>query len=164
MANYHNIARPGMRADASLFNVDGCNAAQGKIYPGLVVATVSADNDKRVVKQVSASADGSAVMGVCLFSHDGCIKSYYDDKDPMNVVTFGRIWVVTTLTAAPSHDSAVSVLTSGDDAGKVASTGGTAIPGWTYTGEFWTHQDDLGNSTNIAVVQIRNQTATSSNP
>lgn len=163
MANsYQNIAMPGMRVDASLFNVDGCNAAQGKIYPGFVVAKVSVTTTERVVKQVAASADASKAMGICHFSHDGCVKGYYDDKDPVNVVTFGRAWTVTTLTAAPTPDAVVNVLTSGDDAGKVSNTGGTAIPGWTFTGEYTVFQDYAGKETYLAAVQVRNQTAASS--
>ncbi|WP_158782493.1 hypothetical protein [Pantoea sp. BAV 3049] len=157
--NDMQIAMPGMRSDSSLQNTDGCNAAQGAIKPGYVVARVSVANDKRVVKQVAAAGDAANLMGICRFSQYGCSTGQYENGDAVNVMTFGRIWAVTTLTSAPAMGTMVSVITSGDDAGKVAATGGTAALGWVLTGRFTDYIDNTGATVHLAEVQLRNQTA-----
>ncbi|HGM5832526.1 TPA: hypothetical protein ACKP36_000898 [Serratia marcescens] len=157
--NDMQIAMPGMRSDSTHQITDGCNAAQGAIKPGYVVARVSNANDKRVVKQVSAAGDAANLMGICRFSHYGCVKGQYEAGDAVNVMTWGRIWAVTTLTAAPTMGTLVNVITSGADAGKVAATGGSPALGWVLTGKFTTFTDHTGTAVNLAEVQIRNQTA-----
>lgn len=157
--NDMQIAMPGMRSDSTHQITDGCNAAQGAIRPGYVVSRVSVANDKRVVKQVSAAGDETSLMGICRFSHYGCSTGQYENGDPVNVMTWGRIWAVTTLTAAPPMETLVNVITSGDDAGKVAVTGGSPALGWLLTGRYKQVKDHTGATVNIAEVQIRNQTA-----
>ncbi|HDP7571042.1 TPA: hypothetical protein P6511_003865 [Escherichia coli] len=156
--NDMQIAMPGMRSDSTHEITDGCNAAQGTIKPGYVVARVSVANDKRVVKQVSAAGDAANLMGICRFSHYGCVTGQYENGDAVNVMTWGRIWAVTTLSAAPTMGTGVNVLTSGADAGKVAATGGSLALGWVFTGKFTTFKDSAGTTVNLAEVQIRNQT------
>ncbi|SEQ64338.1 hypothetical protein SAMN05216522_1057 [Rosenbergiella nectarea] len=153
------IAMPGMRSDSSLQNTDGTCAAQSAIKAGYAVATVSVSNDCEIVKQVSASTD--TIKGIARFSQFGCVTGQYETGDAVNVMTFGRIWAVTNLTAAPTTAATVQVLTSGNDGGKVASTGGTAVPGWSFTGRFTTFTDSTGTVVNLAEVQLREQTATS---
>lgn len=155
--NEMQIAMPGMRSDSSHQITDGCNAAQSAIKPGYVVARVSVANDKRVVKQVSAAGDAANLMGICRFSHYGCVTGQYQKGDAVNVMTWGRIWAVTTLTAAPTMGTGVNVLTSGADAGKVAATGGSLALGWVFTGKFTKFKDSAGATVNLAEVQIRNQ-------
>lgn len=156
--NDMQIAMPGMRSDSSLQNTDGCNAADGAIKPGYVVARVSVANDKRVVKQVSAAGDAANLMGICRFSHYGCVTGQYEDGDAVNVMTFGRIWAVTTASAAPTMGTLVTVVTSGADAGKVAVSGGSPALGWVFTGKYTTFKNSAGTTVNLAEVQIRNQT------
>ena len=156
--NDMQIAMPGMRSDSTHQITDGCNAAQGAIKPGYVVARVSVANDKRVVKQVSAAGDAANLMGISRFSHYGCVTGQYENGDAVNVMTWGRIWAVTTLTAAPTMGADVNVLTSGADAGKVAATGGSLALGWKFTGRFTTFKNSAGATVNLAEVQIRNQT------
>lgn len=155
--NNMQIAMPGMRSDATHQITDGCNAAQGAIKPGYVVARVSVANDKRVVKQVSAVGDAANLMGICRFSHYGCVTGQYENGDAVNVMTWGRIWAVTTLTAAPTMGADVNVLTSGADAGKVTATGGSLALGWKFTGRFTNYKDSAGETIHLAEVQIRNQ-------
>lgn len=157
--NDMQTAMPGMRSDSTHQITDGCNAAQGAIKPGYAVARVSVANDKRVVRQVSTAADGANLMGICRFSHYGCSTGQYEDGDAVNVMTWGRIWAVTSETAAPTMGTMVSVLTSGANAGMVAATGGTAARGWVFTGKYTTFTDHTGTAVNIAEIQIRNQTA-----
>lgn len=157
--NDMQIAMPGMRSDSTHQITDGCNAAQGAIKPGYVVARVSVANDKRVVKQVSAAGDAANLMGICRFSHYGCVTGQYENGDAVNVMTCGRIWAVTTLSAAPTMGTMVNVITSGVDAGKVAATGGSPALGWVLTGRYKQVKDHTGATVNIAEVQIRNQTA-----
>lgn len=157
--NDMQIAMPGMRSDSTHQITDGCNAAQGAIKPGYVVASVSVANDKRVVKQVSAAGDAANLMGICRFSHYGCVTGQYENGDAVNVMTWGRIWAVTTLSAAPTMGTMVNVITSGADAGKVAATGGSPALGWVLTGRYKQVKDHTGATVNIAEVQIRNQTA-----
>lgn len=162
--NEMQIAMPGMRSDSTHQITDGCNAAQGAIKPGYVVTKVSVANDKRVVKQVSAAAEAAHLMGICRFSQYGCVTGQYETGDAVSVMTFGRIWAVTTGNTAPAMDAVVNALTSGNDAGKVAATGGTAVPGWTFTGKFTTFKNSKGETIPLAEVQIRNQTATAASP
>lgn len=157
------IAMPGMRSDSSIANTDGCCAAQSAIKPGYAVATVSVANDKSVVKQVSAATD-TIIKGIARFSQFGCVTGQYEAGDAVNVMTFGRIWAVTNLTAAPTPASNVQVLNSGNDAGKVASTGGTSVLGWSFTGRFTTFTDSTGATVNLAEVQLRDQTAVAATP
>lgn len=166
--NDMQIAMPGMRSDSSLQNTDGCNAAQGAIKPGYVVARVSVANDKRVVKQVSASADGAGLMGICRFSQYGCSTGQYEDGDAVNVMTFGRIWAVTADATAPASETVVNVLSGGDNAGKVTATAAaegeatnttSRAAGWVLTGRFTDFIDHTGATIHLAEVQIRNQTA-----
>lgn len=166
--NDMQIAMPGMRSDSSLQNTDGSNAAQGAIKPGYVVSFVSVANDKNVVKQVAAAADGTALMGICLFSQYGCVTGQYEAGDPVNVMTFGRIWAVTPDTAAPAKNTVVNVLTGGTNAGKVTATAAAegeatnttvSAIGWTLTGRYTDFLDNTGATIHLAEVQLRNQTA-----
>lgn len=157
--NDMQIAMPGMRSDSTHQITDGCNAADGAIKPGYVVSRVSVANDKRVVKQVSAAGDAATLMGICRFSQYGCVTGQYEDGDAVNVMTWGRIWAVTNLTAAPTSGGLVNVLTSGADAGKVSNTGGSVALGWVLTGRYTKFKDHTGATVNLAEVQIRNQTA-----
>lgn len=154
------IAMPGMRSDSTLQNTDGCCAAQSPIKPGYVVATVSVSNNASVVKQLSAETD-TTIKGIARFSHTGCVTGQYESGDAVNVMTFGRIWAVTTLTSAPTPSSNVQAITSGNDAGKVASTGGVAVAGWSFTGRFTSFNDNKGSVVNLAEVQLREQTTAS---
>jgi hypothetical protein len=157
--NDMQIAMPGMRSDSTHQITDGCNAADGAIKPGYVVARVSLANDKRVVKQVSAAGDAATLMGICRFSQYGCVTGQYEDGDAVNVMTWGRIWAVTNLTAAPTSGGLVNVLTSGANAGMVSNTGGSVALGWVLTGRYTKFKDHTGATVNLAEVQIRNQTA-----
>ena len=67
--NDMQIAMPGMRSDSTHQITDGCNAAQGAIKPGYVVARVSVANDKRVVKQGSAASAAANMMANCCLRH-----------------------------------------------------------------------------------------------
>lgn len=160
--NEMQIAMPGMRSDSSLQNTDGCSAAKGKIYPGYFTSLVSVANDKRVVKQVSETADGASLHGLCRFSHYGCVKGYYDDGDAVNNITFGRGWAVTPDATAPAKGTLVQVVTSGANAAKGTATASgttTAARGWVFTGRYTKFKDHTGATVNLAEVQIRNQTA-----
>jgi len=110
------------------------------------------------VKQVSAATD-TIIIGIARFSQLGCVKGQYETGDAVNVMTFGHIWAVNNLTAAPTPVSNVQVLISGNDAGKVVLTDGTSVLGWSFTGRFTTFTDSTGPTVNLAEVQLLDQTA-----
>ncbi|AAZ29278.1 JK_28P [Escherichia phage Jk06] len=84
-----------------------------------------------------APASGN-VYGVLVRSHYESPKGTYggsagdvDNFSVSNVMTHGRIWMATSLSAAPAFGSAVTV-----DANGLATSGGTLTTNWTFAGGF----------------------------
>lgn len=148
------VAHAGMIADTALRQVDGTTAAQSQLEIGRPVIVVSGDNNTKVVKSVEAAdlTDLSGkLLGITLHSHWAAVTGFYELGDAVNVMRVGRIWALTPLTAAPTAGAQVQILSSGTPARpSVTTTGGTAIPGWQFSGAFETQAD----GSHIAEVEL----------
>lgn len=133
-----SVALAGMVSDTSLYNIDGACVVGGTaaIPVGTFVGVTSAqpvDGHKVVGLPV---VTGSAVKpyGVVVKSHyetpDGTARA----NEVVNVMTHGRIWVRTTLAAAPDFGGKVFVNASGVVAAEAA--GATWETGFTFAGGF----------------------------
>lgn len=143
------VAHAGMIADTSLRQIDGATAASAKIEPGRPVVITSGDNNTKVVAQItSAGAVAGKMVGIAVFSHIGNYLGYYPEGSAVNVMRVGRVWAITDMASAPSAGAPVQVKASANPV--VAASGGTAIPGWMFTGAFETQAD----GTKIAEVEV----------
>lgn len=133
------VAQAGMIADTSLRQIDGCTAATAPISIARAVVFVDGDNSTSPVKQIE-SADLTALagkhVGISVHSHFAAVTGRYELGDAVNVMRIGRIWAYSNLTggAKPTRGQPVSLVTRADGGTNVANTGGTAIPGWSFTG------------------------------
>lgn len=132
-----SVALAGMVADTSLYNIDGAcvvgGAAPLNVGVAVSVTTAPAIDGHKVVTAANVAADaatGAGAYGVVVRSHyetpDGTAKA----QEAVNVMTAGRIWMRTTLTAAPAFGAPVLINAAG-----VVATGGVAT-GWTFAGGF----------------------------
>ncbi len=133
-----SVALAGMISDTSLYNIDGACVVGGTapIPVGTFVGVTSAQ-----------PVDGHKVVGLPVVTGSAVkpygvvVKSHYETPDgtarvneAVNVMTHGRIWVRTTLAAAPTFGSKVYVNESGVVVAKVAGT--TWETGFTFSGGY----------------------------
>lgn len=111
-------ATAGMIADTSLYNIDGACAMSSSLVRqvGTAVGVSSVVDGHKVLSAPSAES----VYGVLVKSHYESPKGTYggaagdiDDYQVANVMTHGRIWVQTSLDAAPAFGSAITVNAAG---------------------------------------------------
>lgn len=141
-ASYHVAmarALPGQVSDTSAYNIDGaCVLEDGEILVGVAVQVKEVDAlGHKVMKPM---ADGGTPYGVAIRSHfqttskDG--RMIYEVGSGINVMSAGRVWMVSEDTQAQTFGAPVKLTVEG----KVKSDG-AVVTGWTYTGEFTTFQD-----------------------
>lgn len=133
-----SVALAGMVSDTSLYNIDGACVVGGAapIPVGTFVGVTSAQ-----------PVDGHKVVGLPVVTGSAVkpygvvVKSHYETPDgtarvneAVNVMTHGRIWVRTTLEAAPAFGSKVYVNASGVAVAKAA--GATWETGFTFAGGY----------------------------
>lgn len=133
-----SVALAGMVSDTSLYNIDGACVVGGAaaIPVGTFVGVTSAQ-----------PVDGHKVVGLPVVTGSAVkpygvvVKSHYETPDgtarvneAVNVMTHGRIWVRTTLAAAPAFGDKVYVNASGVVADKAATT--TWETGYKFAGGF----------------------------
>lgn len=133
-----SVALAGMVSDTSLYNIDGACVVGGTaaIPVGTFVGVTSAQ-----------PVDGHKVVGLPVVTGSAVkpygvvVKSHYETPDgtarvneAVNVMTHGRIWVRTTLAAAPAFGDKVYVNASGVVAAKAATT--TWETGYKFAGGF----------------------------
>lgn len=128
-----SVALAGMISDTSLYNIDGaCVVGGAEAIPVGTAVRVSTlkpliDGHKSVVASgIAANAAFGVVVRSSYETPDGKALA----KEAVNVLTSGRIWMRTTLTAAPNFGTAVLVSSDG-----VVTTDGVAT-GWTFAGGF----------------------------
>ncbi|QDH45679.1 structural protein [Pantoea phage vB_PagM_AAM37] len=148
------VAHRGMIADTALRQVDGTTAANDRIEIGRPVIVVRGDNNTKLTRHMVAgdlTALSGKLIGVTMHSHWANVTGFYEKGDAVNVMRVGRVWAVTPLTAAPTAGQVVNIVVSGDPAlPAVSNTGGTAIPGWQFSGAFETEAD----GTHIAEIEL----------
>lgn len=131
-----SAALPGMISDTSKYNVDGACVLNGDVDI-LVGVAVQVDSVQAVDghKLMKPMATGGKAYGVAVRSHfqtvgkDG--QMYYEAGGGLNVLTSGRVWVLSKDTAAPVFGSAVKF----DVDGKQKADGAIETT-WTYAGGF----------------------------
>lgn len=146
-------ALPGQVSDTSAYNIDGAcvlDAEGAEILVGVAVQV--SDVDPMGHKVVKAMTGGGTPYGVGIRSHfqttskDGLM--IYEPGSGINVMTAGRVWMVTEDTQAQTFGAPAKLT----EEGKVKSDG-TVVTGWTYTGQF-TKWGDAPNVINLAEVQL----------
>ena len=139
-----SIALAGMVADTSLYNIDGACVVGGtaatSIQTGTFVGVTTAQpvDGHKVVSLPVVAADATAVKpyGVVVRSHYETPDGSARGLEAVNVMTHGRIWVRTTLTAAPKFGDKVYVNATGVVSAKAATT--TYETGFKFAGGFLT--------------------------
>lgn len=132
-----SVALAGMVSDTSLYNIDGACVVGGSdpINVGVAVSvtTEPAIDGHKIVTAANVAYDpatGTGPLGVVVRSHyetpDGVARA----QEAVNVMTAGRIWMRTTLTAAPTFGAPVLVNAEG-----VVADAGVAT-GWSFAGGF----------------------------
>lgn len=139
------IAHLGMIADTSLRQVDGATAAADRVNVGRPVLITKNDSHSKVVRHVAtgdlANLSGK-LLGVTMHSHWANVLGYYAKGDAVNAMRVGRVWGITNLSAAPAAGAPIHiVMVDGDP--QFSNTGGTAIPGWQFSGEYFVQADGI---------------------
>lgn len=149
-ASYHVAmarALPGQVSDTSAYNIDGaCVLDEGDILVGVAVQVKEVDSlGHKVMKPM---AGGGTPYGVAIRSHFQTTskngRMIYEAGSGINVMSHGRVWMVSEDTQAQTFGAPVKLTVDG----KVKSDG-AVVTGWTYTGEFTTFQD-----LNLSEVQL----------
>lgn len=130
------IALPGMVADTSRYNIDGACVLNGSVNVPVGVAvqidSVQAVDGHKVMKPMAAS--GKA-YGVAIRSHFQTVgangQMEYEAGGGMNVMTSGRVWVISKDTTAPAFGAAVKFDVDGKQ-----KVDGAIETVWSYAGGF----------------------------
>lgn len=135
------IALPGMVADTSKYNIDGaCVVNEGDVLVGAAVQVVQAKavDGHKLVKALTA---GTTPYGVAIRTHWQTVNAQnqmiYKDGGAINVMTSGRVWMLSKSTEAPTFGSAVKLDADGQE-----NSDGTIETTWTYAGG-WTKYKDI---------------------
>lgn len=135
-----SVALAGMVADTSLYNIDGACVVGGTAATRIPVGTFVGVSTAQPVDGHKVVAL-PAVSGTAIKPYGVVVRSHYETPDgqargleAVNVMTSGRIWVRTTLSAAPAFGDKVYVNASGVVAAKAATT--TWETGYKFAGGF----------------------------
>lgn len=130
-----SVALAGMISDTSLYNIDGACVVGGAaaIPAGTVVKFTTAQPvDEHKIVEATGLTTGNA-LGVVVRSHYEAPDGTARVNEAVNVMTAGRIWVRTDISAATDVVFGAPV--------KVSATGivqkeGAIETGWTFAGGF----------------------------
>lgn len=118
------VESPGCMVDSSIMVINGSFVCGDEfIAPGKIVRLSHITNGYKI-----ASVNGDIVIGVAVRTPDSCI---YEEGDPVNVVSRGNVWCLTSESEAPEYGDKVFVTQDGD----VAYSEGDLLIGWIFTGE-----------------------------
>ena len=128
-----SVALAGMISDTSLYNIDGACVvgASAPIPAGTVVKFTTAQTvDGHKIVEATGLTTGNA-LGVVVRSHYETPDGTARVNEAVNVMTHGRIWVRSSLSAAPTFGAPVLVSATGlvEDSGAVET-------GWTFAGGY----------------------------
>ena len=141
-ASYHVAmarALPGQVSDTSAYNIDGACVLDGDagstIYVGVGVqhgGVISASGEK-LIKAMAASGNAYGVAIRSNFqttSKDG--RMVYEAGSGINVMTKGRVWMLSAESKAPAFKIPIKL----NDSGQVDLTSGLIETTWIATGDF----------------------------
>lgn len=140
-ASYHVAmarALPGQVSDTSAYNIDGACVLDGDagstIYVGVGVqhGRVSASGEK-LIKAMAASGNAYGVAIRSNFqttSKDG--RMVYEAGSGINVMTKGRVWMLSVESKAPAFKKPIKL----NNSGQVDLTSGLIETTWIATGDF----------------------------
>lgn len=128
-------ATAGMVADTSLYNIDGaCVTDSGFVRAVGTAVGVKAGVAVDGYKVLVAPSETVPVYGVLVKSHYESPKGTYggavgdiDNYQVANVMSHGRIWVQTSLTAQPAFGTALTVNAAGVASAAAASATNFAL-------------------------------------
>lgn len=129
-------ALPGQVSDTSKCNIDGaCVVSEGgEILVGTAVQVVAvqAVDGHKLIKRMEAE---KYPYGVAIRSHWQTVNSQgkmvYEEGGAINVMTSGRVWILSKSRSAPIFGTAVKLDVDGYE-----KSDGTIAPNWTYAGGF----------------------------
>ena len=154
-----SVALAGMVSDTSLYNIDGACVVGGAapIPVGTFVGVTSAQpvDGHKVVGLPAVTSSPVKPYGVVVKSHYETPDGTARVNEAVNVMTHGRIWVRTTLAAAPVFGSKVFVNASGVVVAEAATT--TWETGFTFAGGYIanTGADQQKLSVDGALVEVQ---------
>lgn len=128
-------ALPGQVSDTSAYNIDGaCVLDEGDILVGVAVQVKEVDPlGHKVMKPM---AGGGTPYGVAIRSHFQTTSKtgmmVYEAGGGINVMTAGRVWMVSKDDAAQTFGAPVKL----NESGEVDNGTGQVVTGWTYTGGY----------------------------
>lgn len=148
-ASYHVAmarALPGQVSDTSAYNIDGAcvleNAAGNQNKPVFVGVAVQHggvdDMGNKLIKPMEASGKAYGVAIRSNFqttSKDG--RMVYEAGSGINVMTKGRVWMLSVESEAPAFKTPIKL----DNSGQVDLTSGSIETTWIATGDFTKFQD-----------------------
>lgn len=151
-----SVALAGMVSDTSLYNIDGACVVGGSdaIPAGTVVKfTTAQPMDGHKIVEASGLVTGNS-LGVVVRSHYETPDGTARVKEAVNVMTHGRIWVRTDISAASDvvFGAPVKVSTTG-----IVQKEGTVETGWTFAGGYIanTGTDPQNLSVDGALVEVQ---------
>lgn len=138
-------ALPGQVSDTSRYNIDGAcvfnpEASQPQfITCGVAVKVGDVDSDGvKEIKPISGGTEGQKAYGVAIRSHFATTtsgnKMVYTPGDGINVMTAGRVWMVTDDKALTVSFGGAVYIDPKDGTCTKESTTNKISTSWTYTG------------------------------
>lgn len=138
-------ALPGQVSDTSAYNIDGAcvlNSDNGKpILVGVAVEHGGVDaKGNKIIKPISSGADHA--YGVAIRSHFQTTgengRMVYVDGSGINVMTEGRVWMLSKDSVAPQYDTPIKIESA---TGFADTASGDIETDWIATGDFTEFQD-----------------------
>lgn len=134
-------ALPGQVSDTSAYNIDGACVLDGDVNILVGVAVQHGGVDSMGNKKVKPMASEGKAYGVAIRSHfqttSASGRMMYEAGGGINVMTEGRVWMVTKDETAPAYKTAIKLA----DDGEVDTNSGTIETDWVATGDFTEFQD-----------------------
>lgn len=131
---------PGCLIDSTRYNIDGTGVCKSdSILIGKAVCFAGFDGVYKMLSDDFSDTAEAVAVGVALRTND-CLTidepmgyMAYRSGDSVNVVTRGKVWVLSEEIAShPEFGSKVSVLSDGF----ISDAGELVVDGWEFTGDF----------------------------
>lgn len=134
------VTEPGCLVDSTRYNIDGTWVCKpDSILIGKAVCFAGFDGAYKMLSDDFNDTAGAVAVGIALRTNE-CLNideqtgyMVYRSGDPVNVVTRGKVWVLSEeIVSRPEFGSKVSVLSDGF----ISDAGEFVVDGWGFTGDF----------------------------